>query len=96
MLLLTYVADYIFIFCTFAHNHTLINVNARRNKESASVLRVEKSVGGADTCFVNNNRASFTGLDVALLGCIAVKELIHDAVAVGVGEEFGTVADKTS
>ena len=38
----------------------------------------------------------FTGLNVTLIGLVAVKKLIHNSVAVGIGQKFRTVADKSS
>ncbi len=45
---------------------------------------------------MDDDGAALAGLDVALVRRVAVEELVHDAVAVGVGHELGAVADEAA
>ena len=45
---------------------------------------------------MDDDGAALAGLDVALVRRVTVEELVHDAVAVGVGHELGPVADEAA
>ena len=96
LLFLTNIANDILVSRTFTDNHAFIDLNARTDKQTASVLSVEKAVARAGACFMNDDRAAFSGLNITLVRLVSRKELIHNAVAVGVGHELRTVADKAS
>lgn len=90
------VADDVFRAAALADDHAFVHVDAGADEEGAAVLRVEEAVGGGDAGLVDDDGASLTGLDVALVRRVAVEELVHDAVAVGVGHELGAVADEAA
>ena len=45
---------------------------------------------------MNNYRAALAGDYLAFVGLVAVEQLVHDTVAVGVCEELGAVANESS
>ena len=96
MFALADIADYILILGTFADYHTFVDFDARGDEQPASVLSVEQTVCGAHAGLVNNYRAAFAGDYLAFVGLVAVEQLVHDTVAVCVGEELGAVADESS
>ena len=96
LLFLADVARYVLTLGTFADNHALIDRHAGTDKQAASVLRIEKTVARTFARLVDNNRASVSCLNVALVRLVAGKQLIHNAVAVGVGHKLTAVADQTS
>ena len=90
------VADDVFRPAALADDHAFVHVDAGADEEGAAVLRVEESVRGGDAVLVDDDGAALAGLDVALIRRVAVEELVHDAVAVGVGHELGAVADEAA
>ncbi|MBQ5453385.1 MAG: hypothetical protein IIT56_10380, partial [Bacteroidales bacterium] len=66
-------------------DHTLVDLNPRPDEQSAAILRIEQAVSGACPGFVNDDRTAFARDDVAFVRLISGKQLVHDAVAVGIG-----------
>ncbi len=96
MLLLADVDGDILSLGACSDDHSLVYGHARADKESASLLSGVQSVGYGVACLKRDKRTLVTGDDLALPRLVAVEHVVHNAVAVCIGEEFGTVAHQTS
>ena len=96
MLLLTDVDGDILGLGADADDHSLIDGNARADEETASLLCRVESVGDGLARLERDQRTLVTGDDLTLPRLVAVEYVVHNTVAVGVGEELGAVAHQSA
>ena len=96
MLLLAGVHVHILVSGVFAHNHAFVYFNPRFQEEFASVQNGVQAVGSGNTCFKSNQGASGSFRNIALVGCIALEYMVHNAGASGGGEQFISEADEAA
>jgi len=80
----------------FTHNHAFVDFDTRFQEEFASVQDGVQAVGGGDACFEGHQGASGSFRNVALVGCIALEYMVHNAGASGGGEQFISEADEAA
>ena len=79
-----------------ADNHALVHRDVGSDEHSAALLGVPQTVGGRFACLVRYQTALLTDDDIPLIRLVAVEHMVHDAVAVGVGEKLRAVAHESA
>ena len=79
-----------------ADDHALVDGIAGLDEEGAAGLKVEEGVGHAHAGAVGNDASRVAGGEVAAPGLVAFEVGVHDARALGVGEELVLVADEAA
>ena len=79
-----------------SHNHTGIHLFAGTDKEGSSLLGVIKAVGDGLAGLKSDEGSLLAVLDIPFVRAVAVKNGVHDAIALGVGHKFSPVTDKSS
>ena len=69
------------------NDHTRIHRRTGPDEERSSLLGVEEAVGHGRSGLVGNKRSLLAVGDVSLVGGITGKDGIHNAVALGIGQE---------
>ena len=77
-----------------AYHHTLVHLHARADKERTPLLGVKEPVGDGLTRLKGYKGPGIPAIHLALIGCVAVKDAGHDALAPGVGKELVAVAEQ--
>ncbi len=88
-----HIGEQIFGFGIFAYNHAFIDLNARIDKEPAAFLGIVESVGSGGAGFVGYNGAAGAFGNIAFVVSIAVIDVVHNTVALGVGEKLASKSD---
>ena len=79
-----------------AYYHALVNRRARADEQLAALLSVVQTVGNSLARFKSYQRTGRAACDVALVRLILVEYRAHDALALGIGEEFASVTEKSA
>ena len=96
MLSLADIDDNILGFRRAADDHALIDLGACRNEQTAALLRVIETVCDRLACLIGDQRTDRTALYIALIRLIFFKYGGHDALALGIGQEFALVAEEAA
>ena len=86
----------ILVFGGHTDHHTFVNGGLRIDEEHASVLCVEKTVGCGFTRFVSDERACKSARNRSFVGSVTCEELVHNAFALGVRQEFVFESEQTA
>ena len=78
----------------FSDDHAGVHLFTCTDEENTALLCIEQTVGDGLAAFEGNQRALLAVGDVSLVGLIAGKNGVHDAVALGVGHELSAVANQ--
>src|SRR5699024_6277748 len=76
--------------------HSRIDFFTGTDEQGSPILGVEQPVGHGFSGLKGNQRPLVPVLQISFIGTVAIKNSIHDAVSLGVGEKFPTVADEAS
>src|SRR6185437_377201 len=79
-----------------ADDHAAIDLPARLDHHRAAVFQLEHGIGHRIALVVGDQHAVAAALDLALVGCIAVEQAVHDRGAAGVGEKLTLIADQAA
>ena len=79
-----------------AHDHAGIDLFAGTDKEEASFLSVEQTVGNSRALLKGDQGSLLPVGDVAFIRRIAAEDRVHDTVALGIGQEIAPVADQAA
>ena len=77
-------------------NHTAVNLLARSDEESTTLLSGEKTVSYSLACLESDEGTLFTIREVSLVWCISVKHGVQDTGTLGGGKEFVTESDQST
>ena len=78
----------------FSDDHTLVDVLAGGNEEGTPGLEVLDGICGGTPRSVCHQGAGEAVGDVPLPGLVAVEQVVHDAAALGLGQELGAEAEQ--
>ena len=79
-----------------ADDHALVDLLAGAHQQSAALLRVEQAVGDGLAGLKADQRTGGAVGDHASPDVVAVKDLVDDALAVGIGQELVAVAEQAA
>ena len=86
------------IFCLrrCTDDHALIHRYAGTDKQGAAFLCVEQTIGDSFAGFERDQRAGAAAGNLPLIRCVFIEYTAHDALALGVGQEFALVTEQTA
>ena len=96
MLFLTYVDGDVLVLGASADDHAFVYIHAGADEQPAALLSGIQAVGDRLACLIGNQRALVAGDDIALIRLVGIKDMVHDTVAVGVGEELGAITHQSA
>ena len=78
------------------HDHACVDFIAGADEELAALLGIEETVSDCGPCFKGDQGSLLAVSDISLVGRVLVKDRIHYAVALGIGEEIASVSDQAA
>ena len=96
VLLLAHVYHQIIRTGILANDHAFVHILLCTDEQSATLLGVEQTIGGADAGFVCHQSAHVPVRNVTLHGLIPFKGGGHNAFATGIGHEFAAIAEQAT
>ena len=86
------------VFCLWrcTDNHAFVNRNTCTDKQRTTFLCIIQTIGDSIAGFKGNQRTGIPSWDFALVWFIAMEHTVHDAFALGIGQEFTLITEQSS
>ena len=86
------------VFCLWrcTDNHAFVNRNTCTDKQRTTFLCIIQTIGDSIAGFKRNQRTGIPSWNFALVWFIAVEHAVHNAFALGIGQEFTLITEQSS